>query len=51
MDDVLGKDDLLAWSCIRLDRLREGYRLVELLSADGSETDAVLLVKIEKRSK
>ena len=48
-DDVIGKDVLLAWACIRLDRLRSGYRLVHLLDAEGRESNAVLLVKIEMK--
>ncbi|KAK4242612.1 hypothetical protein C8A03DRAFT_40107 [Achaetomium macrosporum] len=26
LDDELGRDDLAAWACVRVDRLREGYR-------------------------
>ncbi|RSM00797.1 hypothetical protein CEP52_008883 [Fusarium oligoseptatum] len=37
---------LLGWACIRLDRLREGYRLIELFDAEGRKTSGVLLVKI-----
>ncbi|KAI9874385.1 MAG: hypothetical protein M1830_009802 [Pleopsidium flavum] len=47
-DDEIGKDDLAAWACIRLDRLQEGYRFVHLLDAKGEETHGVLLVKIIK---
>ncbi|KAI9702128.1 MAG: hypothetical protein M1836_001472 [Candelina mexicana] len=47
-DDEIGKDDLAAWACIRLDRLQEGYRFVHLLDAKGRETSGVLLVKIIK---
>ncbi|KAL1844978.1 hypothetical protein VTK73DRAFT_1395 [Phialemonium thermophilum] len=48
-DDRLGRDALLAWACVRLDRLRTGYRFVHLLDARGVETDAVLLVRVAKR--
>ena len=48
MNDAFGKDALLGWSCIRLDRLREGYRLLHLLSADGVRSGAIMLVKIDK---
>ena len=37
---------LLGWACIRLDRLRQGYRLIELLDARGRVTSGVLLVQI-----
>lgn len=47
-DDELGKDDLAAWACIRLDRLRPGYRFVRLLDANGTASQGLLLVKIEK---
>lgn len=48
-DDELGRDDLSAWACVRLDRLRVGYRLVRLLDAKGMETKGLVLVKIAKR--
>ncbi|KAK3322324.1 PLC-like phosphodiesterase [Apodospora peruviana] len=49
-DDSLGRDSLAAWACVRVDRLREGYRFVHLLDAEGGvETDAAVLVKIEKK--
>lgn len=47
-DDELGKDDLAAWACFRLDRLQQGYRLVHLMDARGVESDGFLLVKITK---
>ncbi|KAL8653279.1 MAG: hypothetical protein Q9226_003915 [Calogaya cf. arnoldii] len=47
-DDEFGKDDLAAWACIRLDRLKEGYRFVRLLDANGDRSRGVLLVKISK---
>jgi len=47
-DDEIGKDDLAAWACIRLDRLRSGFRFVHLLDAAGAESKGVLLVRIEK---
>ena len=49
-DDRIGKDDLAAWACIRLDRLRTGYRFVPLLDGAGRESSGVLLVGIEKIS-
>ena len=46
-NDEIGKDDLAAWACIRIDRLRSGYRFVHLLDANGSASQGMLLVKIE----
>ncbi|KAL8960605.1 MAG: hypothetical protein Q9193_002718 [Seirophora villosa] len=47
-DDEIGTDDLAAWACIRLDRLRAGFRFVRLLNAVGDASQGLLLVKIEK---
>lgn len=47
-DDKIGKDNLAAWACIRLDRLRAGYRFVHVLDGAGRESRGVLLVGIEK---
>ncbi|KAL8696730.1 MAG: hypothetical protein Q9224_002648 [Gallowayella concinna] len=47
-DDEIGKDDLAAWACIRLDRLKEGYRFVRLLDANGDVSQGMLLVRISK---
>ncbi|KAK7398553.1 hypothetical protein QQX98_012076 [Neonectria punicea] len=45
----LGSSPLLAWACIRLDRLRSGYRFVRLMDSRGFPVnDGKLLVKIEK---
>lgn len=48
-DDEIGRDELAGWTCIRLDRLREGYRLVHLHDCIGEKTGGVLLVNITKR--
>lgn len=48
-DDDIGRDGLAAWACVRVDRLREGYRFVHLLDRKGVETEGVLLVKVTKR--
>ena len=48
-DDEIGRDGLAAWACIRLDRLKEGYRFVHLLDHDGRESNGVVLVKISKK--
>ncbi|KAL8760529.1 MAG: hypothetical protein Q9184_003293 [Pyrenodesmia sp. 2 TL-2023] len=47
-DDEIGKDDLAAWACIRLDRLKSGFRFVRLLDAVGDPSQGLLLVKVEK---
>lgn len=49
MDDRIGKDNLLAWACIRADRLQEGYRFIHLLNSAGMPSAGVLLVHISKR--
>ncbi|KAK3401223.1 putative phospholipase C [Sordaria brevicollis] len=49
LDDEIGRDSLAAWACVRLDRLREGYRFVHLLDAKGMESEGVVLVKITKK--
>lgn len=48
-DETFRKDDLAAWACVRLDRLRMGYRFVHLMDAKGQETDGVLFVKVMKK--
>lgn len=48
-DETFRRDDLAAWACVRLDRLRMGYRFVHLMDAKGQETDGVLLVKVMKK--
>ena len=46
-DDEIGKDDLAAWSCIRLDRLKLGYRFIRLFNAVGEPGQGVILVKMD----
>jgi hypothetical protein len=48
-DEEFGRDDLAAWACIRLDRLQEGYRFVNLINNEGDPTNGLILVKISKR--
>lgn len=48
-DEIFRRDDLAAWACVRLDRLRLGYRFVRLLDAKGKETDGVILIKVMKK--
>lgn len=39
-----------AWACIRLDRLRSGYRFIRLLDIKGNPIDnGRLFVKISKK--
>lgn len=48
LDDEIGTDDLAAWACIRLDRLKCGYRFIRLLDAGGELSGGMLLVKVKK---
>ncbi|KAK3374922.1 PLC-like phosphodiesterase [Podospora didyma] len=48
-DDELGHDSLAGWACVRLDRLREGYRFVHLLDVNGMETGAIVFIKVAKK--
>jgi phosphatidylinositol phospholipase C delta len=50
-DDEIGKDDLAAWACIRLDRLKVGYRTIRLLDANGVASKGLILVNITKEVK
>ena len=45
-DDEFGKDDLAAWACIRLDRLRRGWRCIKLFDRKGRVSEGVLLCRI-----
>lgn len=47
-DDELGRDDLAAWACVRLDRLGQGYRFIHLMDGKGRLTEGTILVKVEK---
>jgi len=47
-DHLIGKDDLCAWACIRLDRLQTGYRFIHLLDGTGLASPGVLLVRVSK---
>ncbi|CAJ2505795.1 Uu.00g131890.m01.CDS01 [Anthostomella pinea] len=47
-DDELVSDDLAAWACVRLDRLRNGYRFVHLFNRQGEISGGVVLIKVEK---
>jgi len=48
-DKMLARDELAAWACIRLDRLKTGWRFLHLLDAAGAPSDGVLLVHIDKQ--
>ncbi|KAG0154305.1 hypothetical protein PDIDSM_1685 [Penicillium digitatum] len=48
-DDEIGRDSLAAWACIRIDRLREGYRLIHLHECAGEKAGGILLVNIVKQ--
>lgn len=48
-DEGLIKDELAAWACIRLDRLQQGYRFIDLKDASGKPSPGKLLVRIEKQ--
>lgn len=41
-------DSLAAWACIRLDRLKQGYRFLRLVDAKAAPTEGMLLLKVEK---
>lgn len=47
-DRRIARDDLCAWACIRLDRLKTGYRFLHLLDVDGEPSEGFLLVHIDK---
>jgi len=47
-DDPLQRDDMIAWACFRLCRLREGVRLVHLHDDAGKRIKGTLLVRIRK---
>ncbi|ORY67296.1 PLC-like phosphodiesterase [Pseudomassariella vexata] len=44
----INRDPFAAWACIRLDRLRPGYRFIHLIDPKGNPTRGVILVRIEK---
>ncbi|SPN98391.1 related to phospholipase C [Cephalotrichum gorgonifer] len=47
-DDEFMRDDLAGWACVRLDRVRSGYRFVHLLDCEGRLTKGVLLVRVSR---
>lgn len=48
-DEKFRRDDLSSWACVRLDRLRLGYRFVRLMDSMGKESEGVVLVKVMKK--
>ncbi|KAK8064727.1 1-phosphatidylinositol 4 5-bisphosphate phosphodiesterase 1 [Apiospora phragmitis] len=42
------RDPFACWACIRLDRLRTGYRFIHLKDPKGNPTKGVLLVRVDK---
>ncbi|GKT62303.1 phosphatidylinositol-specific phospholipase C [Colletotrichum tofieldiae] len=48
-DPIVGGDELLSWACIRLDRLRPGFRFIRLTDTKNRPIEGgKLLVKIDK---
>jgi hypothetical protein len=47
MNDVVGPDVMTAWACVRLDRLRLGYRFLRLHDKDGMPSKGIILIKTE----
>ncbi|KAK8070169.1 PLC-like phosphodiesterase [Apiospora phragmitis] len=48
-DDRPGLDPVMAGACLRLDRMKSGYRFIRLMDSQGVATDSIILVKIEKK--
>ena len=46
-DERFGRDEMVAWACIRLDRLGSGYRFVHLFDSKGMWTKGAILVRID----
>lgn len=42
------RNDLSSWACIRLDRLRPGYRFIRLYDPHGKVMPSSLFVRIHK---
>jgi hypothetical protein len=47
MNDFVGPDVMSAWACVRLDKLRLGYRFVRLHDKDGMPSKGIILIKTE----
>lgn len=48
-DHELCRDSLAAWACIKLNRLREGYRLLHLYDCAGIDCGGAILVRVTKK--
>ncbi|PLN83297.1 PLC-like phosphodiesterase [Aspergillus taichungensis] len=48
-DHELCRDSLAAWACIKLTRLREGYRLIHLYDCAGVDCGGAILVRVTKK--
>lgn len=49
IDDVeFRRDDMAAWGCVRLDRLREGVRVLQVFDASGRESEGRILCRVRK---
>ncbi|KAI1052226.1 hypothetical protein LB507_007787 [Fusarium sp. FIESC RH6] len=48
-DDEIGRDDMAAWACMRVDRLGHGYRFVHLMDCEGRITNGAILIKVDKK--
>lgn len=46
-ESTIGPDVMTAWACVRLDRLRLGYRFVRLFDRYGMPSSGILLIKTE----
>lgn len=42
------EDPLAAWACLRLDRVKEGFRMIRFFDAKSQQSDGVLFVRITK---
>ncbi|KAK7932075.1 1-phosphatidylinositol 4-5-bisphosphate phosphodiesterase 1 [Apiospora marii] len=48
-DSRPGIDPVIAGACLRLDRMKSGYRFIRLKDGQGMATEGLMLVKIENR--
>lgn len=47
-DETLGRDDMVAWACLRISRLQQGIRMLHFHDEQGQPTEGRLLVRINK---
>ncbi|KAK8131308.1 PLC-like phosphodiesterase [Apiospora sp. TS-2023a] len=48
-NDQPGIDPVISGACLRLDRMKSGYRFIRLKNGQGIDTGSLMLVKIENR--